>query len=352
MLLLSSIFISGIYNGNIKNIAISIYVSLIYCFILTLSFDDLKKLINIICGLLAAMSILGLIQVALYYCCYRNEFDQIIRSIDGVKNGVQKFNNMFTYLGGADSFIKIYSMIVPRFSGFVDQSSAVSAIMLLPAALSLLFNGKFVLLPILILIFSLFSLSASVYICLLSTFLFYLLIYKSKNLNLFLLAAPFLFYILSSSILLNHPGIVVYGDQPFGEMAIKDNYGFIDYFLGRSVSGFARISIISDGLQSFLEYPLFGIPNNLSPHFGQIFISYGENYGIFASVLIAIIFFKLLSLMLESKLFIDKHSKFGYVLLYALLFEFIVYNDYAISRIWGLIFFFIIYQSMILGKKE
>lgn len=351
-LLLSSIFISGIYNWNIKNIVIAIYVSLIYYFILTLSFDDLKKLINIICGLLGVMSILGLIQVTLYLCCYRHEFLDIIRSIDGVKAGIQQFKNILPYLGGADSYIKFYSFIAPRFSGFVDQSSAVSAIMLLPAALSLFLNKKFVLSSCLILLFSLFSLSASVYICLITSLLIYLLIYKSKYLNLIFFAAPFLLFILSSAILLNNPSIVVYGDQPFGEMVIKDYYGFVDYLLGRSVSGFARISLISDGIQNFLNNPLFGIPNNLTPHFGQIFVSYGENYGIFAGVLIGIILFKLISLILEPKIFAEKYSKYGYALTYALLFQFIAYNDYAISRIWGLIFFFIIHQSMILAKKE
>jgi hypothetical protein len=85
-----------------------------------------------------------------------------------------------------------------------------------------------------------------------------------------------------------------------------------------------------------------GVPIGDPIGFGQIFLSYGQRYGIFPLIAVVYISFKILDYMNLVNLNNFSNSQlFGFSLLYSVIFELIIYNDYAGSRVWGIAMLFI-----------
>jgi len=305
-------------------------------------------------AVLAILSIMGIFQVFLYtFFGYDNYITLIIRSIDSVKNKGYHYS-FFTLLGGADSFYHFKGILIPRFSGYVDQSSAISIMMLFPAALYLIFIKELKVLPIIIIFFSIFCLGMSTYLCLLLTFILFIckrIIFVSTR---FFIFGPLAAFFLLISFLYLRIISVNYGDDLFQKYDLISDNLFLDYIHGKLSSGIARISIISGGVDNFINYPWFGIPSTINIGFGLIFLSYGQNYGFLSALVIILIFVKIIRMLFifyNKNINCDNHTLFGIFLFYSIFIELILYNDYAASRLWGLIFFFVAYRLFYLSFK-
>ena len=348
------IFISSVIKLDIKNIIFSFYSIFFVLLISQFTLSELKKLLMIIVAVLAILSIMGIFQVFLYtFFGYDNYITLIIRSIDSVKNKGYHYS-FFTLLGGADSFYNFKGILIPRFSGYVDQSSAISIIMLFPAALYLIFIKELKVLPIIIIFFSIFCLGMSTYLCLLLTFILFICKRNIFVSTRFFIFGPLVAFFLLISFLYLRIISVNYGDDLFQKYDLISNNLFLDYIHGKLSSGIARISIISGGVDNFINYPWFGIPSTINIGFGLIFLSYGQNYGFLSALVIILIFVKIIRMLFifyNKNINCNNHTLFGIFLFYSIFIELILYNDYAASRLWGLIFFFIAYRLFYLSFK-
>ena len=353
-ILILIIFISGLVKLDIKTIIFSFISLFIVLTISQFSLTELKKFLKLIVGVLALLSIMGIFQVILFtFFGYDNYITLIIRSIDSVKSN-SYYYSFFTLLGGSDSYYHFKGLHIPRFSGYVDQASAVSIIMLFPAALYLIFIKELKVLPITIIFFSIFCLGMSTYLCLILSFIFF--IFKRKFIvnSSFFIYGPLFFFFFILSLLYLGLFTLSHGDNFFEKYDFISNNLLIDYLYGKSISGIARISIISDGLVNFINSPWFGIASTINIGFGLIFLSYGQNYGFLSSlvlILIIIKIFKMLFNFYKESINADSYSLYGISLFYSIFIELILYNDYAASRLWGLVFFFISYRLFYLSLK-
>jgi hypothetical protein len=255
---------------------------------------EIKLLLKKINIFLLFISLLGIFQVILFFFFgYDNYVQLIIRSIDTFKLLHKSYQNFFQYLGGADSYVVFNSTPIPRFSGYIDQSSAVSVILYFPVSLNLILDKKIPIYAYPIIFFSIFSLGASTYICLVLALAVYLMLKYIPRFKKAVLLAPIFIFSLTIILFLLFPNAFIHGAVPFEKTYFIADNSLLDYIYGRSASGIARLSIISDCLQAFLSSFFMGVPIGDPIGFGQIFLSYGQRYGIVPLIAIVYIFFKI-----------------------------------------------------------
>lgn len=343
-ILIFAIIFSGLYNKNYNLILFATFFLFVMKLLNECSFTDFKKIVNFICIILGITCFFNILNFFLYYFLEKDVNEVFVRSISTF---YQKFNysNLIWYLGGVDAFLnktigdKVYYF--PRFVGYIDQASAVPSVILLPAALSVYLNKKLLLFPGIMIISSLLALSGSVIFFLFSSLIFFLIFffYNKKNISwlnpiILLYSIYFLFIVFFiSSILI--PELII---------SLINSFKFDDVFF-RTASGKARLIIIINSLSYFYENSLFG-SNSRFIGFGQIFVSYGNNYGVLSFVCIFIIIFKILRDLISKLNNIENNlwTVFSITAIFSLFIQFILYNDYAMSRMWGLIFIFFIHK--------
>lgn len=347
-------FVSGVIKLDIKTIIFSFISLFLVLSISQFSLLDLKKFLKLIVGVLSILSIMGIFQIILYaFFGYENYITRIIRSIDSVKIGTYYYS-FFTLLGGADSYYNFNGLLIPRFSAYVDQSSAVSIMMLFPASLYLIFIKELKFIPITIIFFSVFCLGMSTYLCLILSFIFFIFKYKFIKNTGFFIYGPFLLFFILLYLLYLGLFTIHHGDNIFEKFDFINNNILFDYIYGKIGSGIARISIISDGFDNLINYPWFGVPSTVNIGFGLIFLSYAQYYGILSSLVLIFIIFKIfqtLFIFYKENKNSDSYSLYGIFLLYSVFLELILYNDYAASRLWGLVFIFLSYKLFYLSLK-
>lgn len=343
-ILIFSIIFSGLYNKNYNSILFGAFFLFVMQLLNKCSFLNLKKIVNFICIILGITCFLNILNFFLFYINNASNHELFLRSISTFYPNFI-YSNLMWYLGGIDAFLtKIISgqlYYFPRFIGYVDQASAVPAVILLPAALSVYVNKKLLFFPGAMIISSLLALAGSVLFILFSSLIFFLIFffYNKKNTSwlnpiffLYFIYFFFTFFFISSLL--------------FSELILSliNNFKFDDIFL-RTASGKARLFIIINSILYFYENFLFGT-NLRFIGFGQIFVSYGNSYGVLSFVCIFIIIFKILRDLISELNNIENNLLIilSIAMIFSLFTQFILYNDYAISRMWGLIFIYILHK--------
>jgi hypothetical protein len=343
-ILILTIILSGLYNKNNNSIIFGIFFLFITQLLNKCSFLDLKKIVNFTCIILGITCFLNIINFFLYYILDNNINALFVRSISTFYSNFN-YSNLAWYLGGVDAFLnKIVSeklYYFPRFVGYVDQGSAIPAVILLTAAISIYMNKKLLVFPGVMIFSSLFSFAGSVIFFFFGSLIFFLIFFFYNKKKIFWLNPMIFLYIIYFFFIFFFIFTILY--QELMQSLIND-FTFNDIFL-RTVSGRARLFIIINSNLNFYENFLFGT-NLRFIGFGQIFVSYGNNFGVFSFVCIFIIIFKILRDLIskfnniENNLWIILSIAF----IFSLFSQFILYNDYAMSRMWGLIFIYILHK--------
>jgi len=347
-ILISAIILSGLYHKNYNSILFGIFFLVVLIILNGCTLSILNKIVNFICIILGITCLLSLIGIFMFYVgdIPHNAF--LIRGIDTLQANMN-YLKFLHYLGGAADYSVFGNNYYPRFSGQIDQPSAIPALILLPAAISIYLNKKLHFFPGVMILSTLFSLGGSVLFSILSALIFFSIffLYKKKltwfnSPPLFLLYFIYLFFVLFFLFIVLFPEL---------NLALVNDFNYQNRYL-RLESGKARIIIIIDSAINFSENFLFG--TNLSfVGFGQIFISYGNNFGIISVICISIIIFKIMRNLVQD--LNNTRNNLWCILsigiIFSLFFQFILYNDYAMSRLWGLIFIYILHKISLLNSN-
>ncbi|MBI3773310.1 MAG: hypothetical protein HY272_11505 [Gammaproteobacteria bacterium] len=238
------------------------------------------------------------------------------------------------WLGGADSLVRVAGIIVPRFTSYIQQASALPAYFLLPAAIVLVSSVKEKKLAYILIAFTLLSLSGSVMFCLgISVIVFFFYRYLHSAL---MVALPFMMFLAYVVILL---AISSSGDP--GQEWIKLVPGEFNYLEARADSGFSRMILASNAINHVFESPIFGMDSSSEEIFGSLIVTSGMRAGVIGMILAGVFFvqlFKMLSVAMKlSRL--DIHARYGLALLYSIALQVMIYNDYGFSKFWGFVMF-------------
>jgi hypothetical protein len=246
-----------------------------------------------------------------------------------------------------DSFKYVFGMSVPRISAHLQQVSLIPAYFIFPLGIGMLFFNIKWKYFFAIVIFSLLSLSGSIYYLFISSialYVFHNTIRKYK----FLIPLCFLVFMLILSFT-----IAVLYDFAIKPMANSEASALNDNFILRLSSGMSRLSIIGRGIREFLESPILGFirEGNISLFLlGSLVVSAAVRAGILALVLIVYIYYLLIIRLNKLKITNNK-EKVGFTLVYASLLMMMSYQDYGFGSIHGFLLLFIL-AHLIKNRRE
>jgi len=351
-ILILTIILSGLYNKNNNSIIFGTFFLFITQLLNKCSFSDLKKIVNFTCIILGITCFLNIINFFLFYIADKSINELFVRSISTFYSNFN-YSNLVWYLGGVDAFLsktvgdQMYYF--PRFVGYVDQGSAIPAVILLTAAVSIYVNKKLLVFPGVMIFSSLLSFAGSVIFFFLSSLIFFLIFFFYNKKKLFWINSMIFLYIIYFFFIFFFISATLFSELI---SSLINDFKFNDIFL-RTASGKARLDIIINSILNFNKNFLFG-SNLRFVGFGQIFISYGNNFGVFSSFCIFIIIFKILRDVISKLNNIENNlwTILSIAFIFSLFTQFILYNDYAMSRIWGLIFIYILHKINLFNSNK
>jgi hypothetical protein len=234
-----------------------------------------------------------------------------------------------------DSFKYVFGMSVPRISAHLQQVSLIPAYFIFPLGIGMLFfNIKWKYFFVII-IFSLLSLSGSIYYLFASAMMAYIFHTFIRRYKI-ILSFFFLFFMLALafSIALHY------------EFGIKPDFFQYHYdsFLLRGSSGISRLAIIGRGIREFFESPILGFvrEGNINLFLlGSLVVSAAVRAGILALVIIVYIYYLLLTKLNKLKITNTK-EKVGFTLVYVSLVMMMSYQDYGFGSVHGFLMLFIL----------
>ena len=258
-----------------------------------------------------------------------------------VRLSVIEFPEKFPYMSfnymllHHDSFKDFDGMLVPRISAHLHQVSLIPAYFIFPLGIGMMFFNIKWKYFFLIIIFSLLSLSGSIYYLFASAimaYIFHTFIRRYKIILSFL----FLFSMLTLAF-----SIALHYDFVPKPDFFQYNY---DSFILRGSSGISRLAIIGRGIREFLESPILGFvrDGNISLYLlGTLVVSAAVRAGILAVVLILYIYYLLLTRLFKYKSTNFK-EKVGFSIIYASLVSMMSYQDYGFGSVHGFLMLFIL----------
>ena len=245
-------------------------------------------------------------------------------------------------IGHADTSISIGGVMVLRGVGHLTQASLFPAYILLPLSIVLAYSrvhpaGVFVLL-----LFTFLSMGGNSYVAIaFAVVLYFLHNFFSRKM---LVVLPFIFLTIFLCVL----ALVFYDVfDPNSIKSISRNAaGSInqdDPLTNRLGSGFSRLILISFAtIEYFNNFPLPSDSQVLSLTFGSNIVTNGLRAGFFGALISAIIYYKLFKTISEGLKESRTHDRmkiFGFCLMYSIVFQSMVYNDFGFSTYYGLVMF-------------
>ena len=253
-------------------------------------------------------------------------------------------------LGHADTEQLFFGLTLPRISAHLQQASLVPAYFLLPLAISLAFiskNRSYIIL--LIILFSILSTGGNTYVAFAMTIFIYT--FAKYIPQIFFTVMPFVLIIFSSSLLV-YLFIDTYDADALKEMSrsfgesyesASSNQTPVGQGLG---SGIVRLALMGYQTIGFIEnFPLPANSALVKNTIGGNLMTNGLRGGVigflFTSVMYYILFHSISQGLKQCKPS-EKKKIFGFSLMYALIFQSFIYNDFGFSTYYGYTMFAII----------
>jgi len=282
-------------------------------------------------------------------------------------NSVTQFNALFekapyystSFLSGvswqsllshADTEQTLFGIMVPRISAHLQQASLIPAYFMLPLAISLAFapqNKMFI--TVTILLFCILSTGGTVYVALASGILIYLI--GSYIPRVMFLIMPFILLAISSSLLL-YFFIDAYDvdalkgmSRSVGEAweASSTDQSPISQRLG---SGLVRLALMGFQTAGFIEsFPLPANTALVKMTIGGNLLTNGLRGGLVGLVFTGIMYYSIfyaVSGCLKKCHRDEKSQRLGFSMIYALVFQSFIYNDFGFSTYYGYMMFIVI----------
>jgi len=249
-------------------------------------------------------------------------------------------------MGNADGYNTIGETKFLRVSAHLQQKSLLPAYILLPLSISLVFSkvrGSVIWVLVLLV---LSTLGGSVYVSLLFAAVIYVL--KDYVHKLVFVITPFIFLVVFLGVLsylfYDTYDINTIKETIESSAIIDDNANPLFNRLG---SGFTRLLLI--GYQTLGFVNVFPEPAGVqlvSRTFGSNIMTNGLRGGVFGLLLSLMVYYALIKAVSEKLVSkvnsSDKTTKFGLALMYSLIFQSMIYNDYGFSNYYGFLMFAII----------
>jgi len=261
---------------------------------------------------------------------------------------------LYGLLATADGYNTIGDMKWLRVSAHVQQKSLLPAYVLLPISISLVFSRVRGWVVWILLLLVLSTLSGTVYVSLLFAMLIYVL--KDYVQKVVFVVAPFVFLAVFLGILyyLFYDSYDVNTIKATIESSavIDDNANPLANRLG---SGFTRLLLIGYQTLGFVNaFPEPAGVQILSTTFGSNVMTNGLRGGGFGLLLSLMVYYALIKAvsaeLVKKDNPSDKTTKFGLSLMYSLIFQSMIYNDYGFSNYYGFLMFTII--LMLFSKRN
>jgi len=322
-----------IFRGELNKAAGWVVALSLCVFLLIVDPEDVKIFLSKINSLNCIFAFLGLCVLIYYFM--GGTIDDIVRGnwyyYNDIGNVSWNSKTLLNLLGNSDTTFQLFGFHIPRMTGNLIQASLIPAYYLLPLSIALSASSVSAKKVVIITVFSLFTLSGTVYFALFIAFIVYIL--RNKIPRWLFLYGPFiifLFYVaLSWSICADNAGnIRHYANLELTGINAVDN---------RLNSGVVRFAMITETLRYIFESLPFGVRKPDFGIFGGLILTNCYRSGILGAVLTAFFYFKLYGLI-YFRLRIRGNSrleKFGLCLMYSLLLQGMVYNDYGFSTYYG-----------------
>jgi len=249
---------------------------------------------------------------------------------------------LLSLLGHADTWIVVDGIKVPRVVGHLNQASLVPAYILLPLSIVLVFSRVRPIGVLILIAFVLITMGGTSYFALVfATSIYMFSRFVPRQL---LIVFPFIF----AALFLAFLGFVFY--DIFDPNAIKqitrvaaDGVNQDDVVSNRLGSGLSRLMLISfAAIEHIQTFPFPADTKVLSLTIGSNIITSGLRGGFLATILSIILFYKLFALIsngLNNRRSNSRWEHCGYSLMYSLVFQAMVYNDYGFSTYYCLVMY-------------
>ena len=258
----------------------------------------------------------------------------------------------WSLLGHADTFVETTkNAYIVRIVGHLQQASLIPAYFLLPLSISLAFLNKNqlkVIIPIILLCF--LSMGGNTYFALIITFFTYML--SSFIPRYLLIAIPFitLFLVMVVTFFFT---MDLYDPGAIKEVSRQVSSNFHENYLGgnnalnnRLSSAVGRLSLIGFQVNAFFEHFPFPAPESI------VNLTIGGNlmtnslrggfFGFIATIFMYYILFWGVTKNLCKNNSLNKVKRLGFSLIYSLILQSFIYNDFGFSTYYGYIIFSII----------
>jgi len=249
---------------------------------------------------------------------------------------------LLSLLGHADTWTVINGVKVPRVVGHLTQASLLPAYILLPLSIVLVYSKVSLAGIIVLLSFVMLTLGGTAYVAIFFAIAIY--IFSRFVSRQFLVFSPFVFLMVFLCFL----GYMFYeyfdpNNIKFVTRAASKVFDEDGVILNRLASGVARLMLISfAAIEHIITFPFPADTKVLSLTIGSNIITNGLRGGLFGSLLAAFLYYRLLKVItrgLKERRSQNRLQTFGFSLMYSLVFQAMVYNDFGFSTYYGLVMY-------------
>lgn len=237
-------------------------------------------------------------------------------------------------LGSRDSFYTVFGESMPRLSSFLTQASLFPAYFMIPAALAMAYAGWMRRAAWTVLLFCILSLGGNVIVAFASGIAVYLFV--SKLSRWVLVWLPFVCLVMYAFICYYVAGTREYWHPFLIEVSISQHGEILGYVADRLLSGLIRMELLAAAVLDAISAMPLG-SREVSDTFSSWIVTSTIKAGIPGLVVGLWLFYTLFNLLEKAirQNSCDRHPKFGLSLLYAVLLQAMVYNDFGLTTFWG-----------------
>ena len=344
----SSMISELLIRGDINNIlGYGLSIALIFI-LLIMKYRDVINFIETINRINYVLAIIAIIGLVLSISS-SNIYDALLSRADYYNPSFLSGMSGWSLLGHADTWNDMLGEKVPRIVAHLQQASLVPAYFLLPLSISLAFSSVNKLhIVFFILLFVLLSMGGSSYVSLFMCLLIYIFInYIPRQV---LILAPFILLSISL-ILLGYLYIDIYDIELIKEASrgVASDYSEDlddDVLNNRMTSAVARISLMGFQVIGFIEnFPLPAGEELTNMTIGGNVMTNALRAGVIGLIATIVMYYVLFTSITNHLIKYkssNKVKRFGLSLLYALIFQSFLYNDYGFSTYYGYIMYTVI----------
>lgn len=231
-----------------------------------------------------------------------------------------------------DSTKELLGMKIPRLSGHIQQASLVPAYFLLPLGVRMMMGKTNNIFVLLILLFSLFVMSSSVYIYIFLSIFIYMFFKLVQRVGFI----PFFLFFL---------GMVIFSYIIGLSFTIEVGDGYSNNLIVRTSSGISRLVIMSNQIMAFFESPFIGYiysdNSNINLYLlGSMILGAGVRVGIIGVVFMLYLYYLIINNL--SKIIVtSKQQQLGVSMIYSAVIMMMSFQDFGFSSTNGYIFLFL-----------